>query len=75
MLRDGERVRGKKEGKGSSFPEAKAPQEMVLTQLSQAPSTVLITSLTATMIALAKEGGTCKQLTLISQQVISLKEC
>lgn len=68
----------KEEKKGEqrdSLPEAQTPHELVFSQLSQALSTVLITSLTATLIALAKELGTCKQLTLISQQVISLKEC
>lgn len=58
---------------GSSLPEAKTPHEMVLIQLCQVPSTVLITYLTATLRALAKELDTCKQLTLISQQVISLR--
>lgn len=58
-----------------NLPGAKTPHEMVLIQPSRAPSTALITSLTAILIALAKELGTCKQLTLISQQVISLKEC
>lgn len=66
---------GKKGEQRDSLPEAQTPHELVFSQFSQALSTVLITSLTATLIALAKELGTCKQLTLISQQVISLKEC
>lgn len=42
----------------NSHPEAKKPHEMVLIWVSQALSTVLITSLTAMLIALAKELGT-----------------
>lgn len=76
--REGGRERGRKERKGRE--EALSLKLRLHTpwcsaSFSQAPSTVLITSLTATLIALAKELGTCKQLTLISQQVISLKEC
>lgn len=70
-----EKERKKNGEERCNLPEAEAPHEMVLIQPSQAPSTALITSLTAILIALAKELGTCKQLTLISLQVISLKEC
>lgn len=73
--REGEMKEGKEGEQRDNLPEVQTPHELVFSQLSQALSTVLITFLTATLIALAKELGTCKQLTLISQQVISLKEC
>lgn len=69
-----EQAERRNEEERSSLPEAKMPHEIVVIQLPPAPSTALITSIIATLIALAKELGTEKQLTLISQQVMSLKE-
>ena len=66
--RKGEREKGRKEVRkeGKKLPRVKIPHEMVLSQLSQGPSVILSTFLIVLLITLAKELGTCKQLTLIS---------